>query len=213
MKRTVLVSFFLFGCISLSAQSRGEMYVSASLGVSSGNRNAEYYDGAYTTKKPQPLSTSLSAQAEFGYFVVNHLRLALAVGVPYNSTPNTKSGDTWLRTNIVGIQINPNVAYYVKLADRFYYTPEIGVSVGFGSYKEDLTANSSYNAKYKGWDVYANILAFEFRVCYRFALWAGVSQLSYGSVKIADKSSSSHIKNGQFSFNMNDASVGAKFYF
>ena len=213
MKRIVLIAIALLGCISLSAQNRGDKYIAGSIGASFGNQNSELYDGSYTTTANQPLTTSFSVQAEFGYFVADNLRLALALGVPFSSSPTTQSGSTWLKTNTFGIQINPNIAYYVKLADRLYYTPEIGASLEFGSYKEDMTTSSSYNANLSGWDIYANILALEFQVSERFAIGVGIGSVSYGYAKVSDKSSSAYLGNGQFRFNLNDSSVHARFYF
>ncbi len=213
MKRILVISALLLGSIAMSAQSRGEKYIAGSIGASFGSQNSEFYDGSYTTTANQPLSTTLSIQAEFGYFVADNLRLALAIGVPFTSSPTSQSGSTWLKTNTLGFQINPNIAYYVKLADRLYYTPEIGGAIEFGTYKEEMTASSSYNASTFGWDIYANLLAFEFRVSPKFALGVGVGSISYVKAKINDKSSSAYISNGQFHFNLNDAAVHARLYF
>lgn len=213
MKKLLTLSAMLFMSIAMFAQNRGDMYIAGSIGASFGNQKSDYFDGAYTTTSNQPLTTSFNLQAEFGYFVADNLRLALALGVPFSSSPSSKSGDTWLKTNTIGLQINPNIAYYVIITDRLYYTPEIGGSFEFGSYKEDMTTSSSYNANYTGWDVYAHLLALEFRVSQKFAIGVGIGSISYGYAKIKDKSSTRYAGNGQFRFALNDAGVHARFYF
>ena len=117
-----------------------------------------------------------------------------------------------MHRNAIGVKINPNIAYYVKLADSFYYTPEIGFSYELGSLKEDMTASTSMNLNYNGWSLYANILALEIRVSPKLAIGAGIGSISYSNVKLTEKGAVEYIKDGQFRFNLNDASVHARFY-
>lgn len=197
----------------MSAQNRGDKYIAGTIGTSFGSQYNKIFDGAYSTTHEKPLELSFITQAEFGLFVADNIRLALAIGVPFTSSPTTQSGDTWLKTNTVGFQINPNIAYYAKLADRFYYTPEIGGAVEFGSYKEEMTANSSYNAYTFGWDIYAHLLAFEFRINPKIALGMLVGSISYIHTKIGNKGTYSYLTGEQFNFNLNNSSVHIRFYF
>lgn len=213
MKRIFLVAVVALFSAAVSAQNKGEMYVAGSISASFGSQNSELYTGGISTTSNQPLGTSLNLQGEFAYFVANNLRLSLALGVPFSSSPTNKDGNTWLYTKTVGFQINPNIAYYVRLADRFYYTPELGFSYEIGSYKEDQAANVSYNADLSGWDVYAHILAFEFRATQRFALGVMVGSLSYANAIIKDRSSDAYLGNGQFMFNFNSGGIAARIYF
>jgi hypothetical protein len=212
MKKSILVVAALFACVVLSAQSKGEKYIAVSVSASFGNETIETYDGAYTTSDSGPLTTSVDVMGEFGYFIADNVRLALALGVPYSSTPVTQSGNTWLRRNTLGFQINPNIAYYVRLADNFYYTPEIGFSYQFGSYKEDMTASTSRNLNYNGWSIYANILALEFRVSPKLAIGAGVGSVSYVNGKYSMNGAVEYFKDGQLRFDLNGASVHLRFY-
>ena len=212
MKRIIIAAATLFACIALSAQSKGEMYIAASLGASFGSENVESYDGSYTTNTSNPLSTSFNVMGEFGYFIADNVRLALALGVPYSTSPTTQSGSTWLQRSAVGLQINPNIAYYVKLADNFFYIPEVGFSYESGTLKDDITTSTSLNLNYNGWDVYVNILALEFRVCPKLAIGVGFGSVSYSSVKYTEKGAVEYIKDGQLRFNLNDASVHVRFY-
>ena len=212
MKKLLLLSVALFASMTLFAQTKGEKYIAFSAAASFGSENVETYDGAYTTKASSPLTTGLSVMGEFGYFIADNFRLALAIGVPFSSTPTSQSGNTWLHRNTVGLTINPNIAYYVKLANNFYYTPEIGFAYQFGSYKEDMTTSTSVNLKYSSWSLYANILALEFRVSPKIAVGAGIGSISYSNVKYTEKGSPEYIKDGQFKFNFNEAAVHVRFY-
>lgn len=212
MKRIILLSAAVLASLSLFAQRKGDKYISASMSASLGSQTIETFDGAYTTTSSQPKGTTLSVMGEFGFFLADNFRLALALGVPFSSTPTSQISNVWLKSNTIGFQINPNIAYYVKLAQGLYYTPEIGFSYEFGSYKEDLTANTSFNAKYSGWDVYANLLALEFQVNPKFAVGVGIGNITYAKAKIKDKTSSAYYGTSQLQFNLNTASVHVRFY-
>lgn len=213
MKRTILVIAALLSCVASYAQSKGDKFIAASINASFGSQNTESSDGAYTTTQESPLTTSVGSQAEFGYFVADNLRLALCLGVAFNSSPVNQSGGTWLKSNTIGFQINPNLAYYFHIADRLYYTPELGFSFETGSYKEDITPSTSYNANYSGWDIYANILALEFQVSPKLAFGVGIGSIVYANVKIEDKSSDAYFGNSQFLVDLNHASVHVRYYF
>ena len=215
MKRFFLLALAAFSvCFAMTAQNAGDKYIAASLAFSFGNQNVETSnDGVYSTMQSAPLATSVGLQAELGYFSADNFRLGLCLGIPFNSTPESLSGTTWLKTKTVGFSINPNIAYYLPLADRLYYTPEIGFSYEIGSYKEDLTTSTTYNANYSGWDLYVHILALEYRVSPKFAIGVGIGSVSYANAKIKDKNSGAYISSKQFSLDFNSSTTHARFYF
>lgn len=55
------------------------------------------------------------------------------MAVPFSTSLIEEVEGKWLKDKATSFIINPNVAYYVRLADKFYYTPEVGVVVNFGS--------------------------------------------------------------------------------
>ena len=211
MKKILAVSALLFIGLAMFAQSRGENYLGVSLGTSFGTQKSRLFDGINTTTSVEPSATSASLNVEGGFFVVDNLRLSLATGVSFNSTPSSATSS--LNTNTLGVQINPSIAYYVKLADRLYYTPEVGGAFEIGVYWEKLTSNTSYTTRYMGWSVYAHLLALEYRVSQKFAIGIGLGSVSYTYAKVKDGSSDVFIDTGQFLFNLNSATASAKFYF
>ena len=111
--------------------------------------------------------------------------------------------------------INPNLSYFVRLAEGFYYTPEVGASFGWGKNTYEQSTNQSTNYNYTDYDLYANLLAFQCRVSSSFALGIVVGDVSY---RIRDYNISANINDGhyninQFSFNLNSGSIYAHFYF
>ena len=101
----------------------------------------------------------------------------------------------------------------MRLADRFYYTPEVGVSVNFGSLKEQLSKSETYKTPFWGWDVYANLLALEFRVSERIAIGALVGGISYGSAIYTNVDTDVKATINQFDFDFNNSSIHFRFYF
>ena len=213
MKKIMLFAVaMLIGVVSF-AQKKGEMYVAGSISADFGTQKSILSDGSYSTSASQPLSSSFSFGAEYGYFVADNLRLAMYMAVPMSWSPEEEVDGKWLKDKASAFAINPNVAYYVRLADRFYYTPEVGVSFDFGSLKEELTKSETYTTPFWGWNVYANLLALEFRVSERIAIGALVGGISYGSTIYTDKESEAKLASNQFNFDFNNSSVQFRFYF
>lgn len=213
MKQYLLAIAALFTSVALFAQAKGEKYIALSGGASFGNGLVESYDGSKVTNSSNPLDTKFFIMGELGYFVAKNFRLALGVGVPYTSTPTTKSGNTWLYSKVIAFQINPNIAYYVRLADRFYYTPEVGFSYNIGNYLEEMIAGSAMTLKLRGWTVYTNLFALEYRVSPKVAISTSIGTISYSKNKYTAKGTTAYIKEGLFNYGFNDATVSVRFYF
>lgn len=213
MKRiaTILVGFILY-VVAVSAQNKGDMSIAASIGTSFGFQETKTYVLPNWITERTPLNTTVNGMAEFSYFLVDNVRLALSLGVPYNSIPFTKSEGEWLIVNTLGLQINPNIAYYVRLADKLYYTPEIGFSYELGRYSTEITKSVSYNENYHGWSVYANFLSFEFKVAPKFAIGAGIGSVAYAVATVHDSTNDVDSTTKQFQFNLNSSTVFVRFY-
>lgn len=213
MKRFLLVTAAIFVSVAMSAQSKGEMVISGSLSTSFGNQSIKAYDGVNTDTQEGPTESKFGIMAEFGYFVSDHIRFGISMGVPISSTPNSKSGDTWLKTKTIGFNINPSIAYYMRIADRLYYNPEIGYSFETGSYKQDLTPSTTHNDNYIGNIVYLNFLSLEFRASQKLAIGANIGQLSYAKLKVKDKDSDAYVSSSALQCILNQAKVYVSFYF
>ena len=79
--------------------------------------------------------------------------------------------------------------------------------------KEELTKSETYTTPFWGWDVYANLLALEFRVSEKIAIGAIVGGISYGSAIYTNIDTDAKLTSNQFTFDFNNSSVQLRFYF
>ena len=213
MKKLVLFAVAMLVSVASFAQKKGDMFIAGTISADFGTQTTSLSDGGYSTSVSQPLSSSFGFGVEYGYFVADNLRLAMAMSVPFSSSPVEEVDGKWLKDKASSFAINPNVAYYVRLADRFYYTPEVGVSFNFGSLKEQLSKSETYKTPFWGWDLYANLLALEFRVSERIAIGALVGGISYGSAIYRNVDTEAKATISQFKFDLNNTNVHFRFYF
>ena len=215
MKKLVL----LIGLVALStigfSQKKGEKYIVATANLSFGNQSSEITDGYQSITSKQPLNTYLGGGVGFGYFVASNFRIELCLSGYGESDPIEKSGEAWLKDKYKGFAVNPSLSYFVRLAEGFYYTPEVGASFGWGKNTYEQSTSQSTNYNYNDYAFYANLLAFQYRVSHSFALGIVVGDMSY---RIRDYNlnasiTDGHYKVNQFVFNLNSGGIYAHFYF
>lgn len=167
-----------------SAQKRGEMYVGGSLGVTTASASIDGFSASATTFGFAP---------EFGYFVADRLRLSGSIA--YNLT---SSGDT-----SHALTIGPSVAYYVRLCDRFYYTPEADIGFAYAS---------AYGANGYGFATGLKFGAFEFRPASHCGISFSLLSLQYTYLSYSSGGHSASGNNVQFDFGVSPT-IGFKYYF
>lgn len=192
MKCILCILLALTACVSLSAQQKGDKAIGTLVGATFSN--APY--------------TMVQAAGEFDYFVADNFRLSFAVGVPFTSTTIADN----LKSNSFGVYFNPNIAYYVRLTDNFYYTPEIGGGYELGSYKQKMASTVLVNGKYNGYYLYFTPLNFEFKVNPRIAISISFGEFYYQDYKYKDSSNQIVDESNTFSFYLNSCNVGCRFY-
>lgn len=137
MKRLLFPALALMLCIpTLSAQSKGDKYVGGIIGITTTSISIEGSSASQTTFGFAP---------EFGYFASDRLRIGGSIGYQLTSS----DGET-----THGLTAGPSLAYYVRLCDRFYYTPQLAVGFAFAS----TDGTSGY-----GFDAGLSLGAFEIR--------------------------------------------------
>lgn len=181
-----------------SAQKRGEMYVGGSLGVTTASASIDGISVSATTASASIAGISASATTfgfapEFGYFVADRLRLSGSIA--YNLT---SSGDT-----SHALTIGPSVAYYVRLCDRFYYTPEAGIGFAYAS---------AYGANGYGFATGLKFGAFEFRPASHCGISFSLLSLQYTYLSCSSGGYSASGNNVQFDFGVSPT-IGFKYYF
>ncbi len=208
--------------MNVFAQSKGDMYVLTTVNASFGKTSSyQIYNNQSSLYAEQPMDTQLGLGIGFGYFLANNFRLELVVSGYSVKSPREKASTVWLNDVNKGVQINPNISYFVKLADRFYYTPEIGACFDLGKYVYEETVTRSTTYPYRGYTLYANLLAFQFKVSQRFSLGVNVgdvritilmshflkaNHLASGGIVVQ----SMHLSTSNYSQNNSSATASAK---
>ena len=170
MKKTVLLSFAMLMGVASFAQKKGDMSIGGTFATDFGSYTMSSSMDGYGSSEKISFGTSFEIGGEYGYFVADNVRLGLGVTFPFSSTPFDKVDGKWLKDKTTEFEVNPNVAYYVKLADRFYYTPEIGMLYQGGTIKTQLSPSDTESAQVSTWGGYINLLAFEFQASERIAI-------------------------------------------
>lgn len=184
MKKIILSLLAIVSIATLSAQNKGEMYVGGSLGVGTSSliSGSESVTGATFNIAP-----------EFGYFAANNFKVGAAISY------GLESGDPATHS----IQIMPNMFYYVRVCDKFYYTP--GVELGF-------VCGISEGVSMPGFGVGLSLGCFEFRPTQKFAL--SVSLLSFDYMLLTYKGDWGKINVSGVEFRLGTTpSIGLKYYF
>ena len=209
MKKFALLIGIVILSMSVYAQNKGDKYIAPSLAVSFGKQYATYTTSyeAYHASKPYDLS--ITPSCEFGFFTYDNFRLGLCIGVPFSAYPASQHNDeeTWDFDYTLGVAINPNMAYYVRLAEKLYYTPEIGFMFQLWNDFEDIEEIFEPNL-YRSFSVYINLFDLEFRVNEKIAIGVGLGSFYYTHAKeLGGK-----LSNSLWYFNFNNAMASVKFY-
>lgn len=119
MKRTILLLMLFVSAFSLSvkAQEKGDMYVGGDLGIEVLSLNVSGVSES---------TVGVSIEPEFGYFV--HDKVKVGAQLSYNLVDGG---------NI--FTVSPSLSYYVRLADKFYYTPQLAIGGGFVAQSGETT--------------------------------------------------------------------------
>lgn len=209
MKKLALLVGLVAFTITAFAQSKGEMYIAPSISASFGRQYASYFDFTTHYEASRPLDVSVSPYCEYGFFPADNWRIAFALGFPFYATPETEYNNGWDYSYAMAMTFSPNVAYYVRLADKFYYTPEIGVMVEFGRESVDFKGIFDRTTPaYYGVYCYANLLGFEYRVSEKIAIGVGISSIYY----LFAREFGSQYRSSQWRFSFNNSTVSVLFY-
>lgn len=158
MKKKLFVCLLLLASVTsiASAQQKGDRYIGGSLSIATSTAIIEG-DAATTV--------NFGVAPEFGYFVADKLRVSL--GLSYSLAYN----DVATHTVVVG----PSIAYYVRLADNFYYLPELFVGFEY--------AGNRYSDGY-GVGIGLSVVGFEFKPKPNIGISFNVLSLGYEFVSM-----------------------------
>lgn len=213
MKRILLLSIAMLMGIASFAQKKGDMYVSGFFSADLGGYTMSSKEDGYAPSGWNAFESSFEIGGEYAYFVADNFRLALAISLPFSSTPPSEEiGGELIKQNTFAFDICPNVSYYVKLADKLYYTPTLGMF--FQRENINTTGSDLYASKLhtSTWGGYINILEFEFKVSEKFSIGANAGGLGVYSTNYAYSADEKYRMN-QFVCDFTHGGVDFKFYF
>lgn len=153
---------------SASAQQKGEQSLGFNLSYNTGKTTTNVQINNEQSSSISILGgDNLGVGIEYGYFAADKLRVGFQIGYGYTA------GDSKTHS----LTIMPNVAYYVRLAENFYYTPNF--SIGFGLATIDNSEYADDNFTMCGLATELQPLAVEFRPTKRFAMSVSLCSLQY----------------------------------
>jgi hypothetical protein len=183
MKKFSLLILALCSIATLSAQKKGDMFVGGQLGIKT---TSIIFEGESAT------SVGFSIAPEYGYFIANNLRVGLTFAYALDNMTHT-------------VDVMPNISYFVRICDGFYYTPtaKLGLSV---SIADDIAM--------PGLGVGLSLGSFEFRPTPRLGMSLNLLSLSYAVLSYEDPDYDININTHAVNFNFGiTPSVGIKYYF
>lgn len=174
MKKIVLFTLALtFAVTSLNAQNR--WFFDGSVGV------------GYTKVKDSKADYQIRIMPSVNYMFNDNWAVGLGLGYTY-----TRATDQSV------ITVAPRLTYFMKLSDKFYYTPDFSIA-----YARNI------DAKTNAFGVGFAPLSFEFRPTNCIGITFAAGELSFMSSKRIDNTNTSDLN-----FNLNEGvTVGLRFYF
>lgn len=173
--------FALFVCLSalfagnVVAQEKGDVYAGGSLGL--GISSVGQGDISAT-------SVSFSMTPEIGYFIADNCRLGAELSFAISEGVST-------------FAFQPTFAYYVKLMDNLYYTPEFKIGGGFAASENYTTGLFTFGL---------DLFALEFMPSEKLAISLSLVNLTYNLLPEGPIST--------FNFSlMSTPQVGVRYYF
>ena len=193
MKKLLCLLVAVAAIATTSAQQKGDKYLGGNLGIAVTSAIAE---GESAT------GFGLSLAPEFGYFVADKFRISASVGYGLETTNRT---DPATHT----ITVMPELAYYVRLADNFYYTPsfQFGFACGIAG-KTEMTNSFAM----PGFGIGLQLGAFEFRPSPKFGV--SLSLLNFEYIFTRYKEDFIDYKHSSIGFRLGgSSSIGVRYYF
>lgn len=239
MKRiiTACAALLVLSCGFATAQKKGEISIGGMIGVSGGysktspvvtvtgkgtgtNGKDLTPAGDHTvnvdtkSKEKTPSSTMVSAGAEFGWFFADNWKLGVNIQYALDSNPYEKNNGKWLRQNTNLVFAGPQLAYYLRICDGFFYTPQIAAFGLLGTTKTEAQRSTEIKDVF-GYGFELAPGAFEFRPTSHFAFSVSFLSLGYTHTKMKANGQYDHdIKTDTITYDLAiQPSIGLRYYF
>lgn len=211
MKKTILLGLCLFFSLCLNAQKSGRASFGFSVGASFMDHYAIVRVPSNLTYHGGEVSGGVTASAEVSKFLSDSFRIG------FNAAYGLVVPDNTSIKRAHALAVGPSFAFYVKLADGLYLTPEAGAALTFSWYKMKSSGPSyiDYSGvsspSLPGFEVVVSPLSFEIKASEKLGIAASIGQIIFAGAR---ESSSSEKTITQAACRLNGASsVGLRFYF
>lgn len=195
MKRFVLIVAAMVAGLSLSAQQKGDMYVSGHLNlglnssITSLGSSSKFNDEKQTGFESETANNfKFGIAPKFGYFVADNLEVNIALKYNLGTTGYTGrekvdgkvEKDTPKGSNLHTFMVAPGVSYYLPIvADKLYYAPYFGIGLGFMANDSKVGNTTTSSDPIFGFGLYLDLAAFEYRLNNNMAITANIGGLEY----------------------------------
>lgn len=178
MKKIVILLLLCATSLSTYAQEKGEKFLSALIGVNV-SRSKLSLDNE-TIEKSDPEIT-LNMSLGIHSFVAKNFRFGIDAGCSMNKV---NEGDSLKKAKMV--LVGPVSAYYVTLAEKFYYVPQLGVYFMHTNFTKQSNITGSYfhygssdELIKNGFGIEIQPVRFEVRPCKNLGLTMGILSFSF----------------------------------
>ncbi len=195
MRKIILIVAAVIGSLSLSAQQKGDMYVSGNLNlglnssITSLGSSSKFNDEKHTGFECETANNfKFGIAPKFGYFVADNLEVNIALKYNLGTTGYTGrekvdgkvEKDTPTASSLHTFMVAPGVSYYVPIvAGKFYYAPYFGLGLGFMANDSKVGKTTTSSDPVFGFGLYLDLAAFEYRLNNNMAITANIGGLEY----------------------------------
>lgn len=209
MKKVLFFIAALVASATMFAQQKGEMCVGGNIGLNAGGQTLAVKAERISVSSSAASPFSFNISPEFGYFVTDKFKIGASLGYGVS----TYEGATHHQ-----IMIGPELNYYKKLADKFYYTPGIGLYFGFYIEPlEDEMMKVTLMTPSLMFNIALNLLSCEFRPANHWAIAVNASAFAFTlryrtESQLQDEKVAYSLYDYKFNLAMN-VGVGVRYYF
>ncbi len=223
MKKNLIILVAVILTSTFAFAQSGKMFVTGNLGFNTNNSTGTTVFNNNTTETVLQDWSTFGVGASFHYKVIDNLAVGLGLGYDrsrdWTGTFNNKKVNDY--TNL--FSITPSAIYFLKISDKFQYTPELFVTLGFGGANnqfyniiDDKVEDFTFSAFAFGVGIMP--LSFNYNVNKNIALTFSLGEISYSNFKVSVDDpaplASDETVYGNFNLQLNSGfRVGLRYFF
>jgi hypothetical protein len=197
----VMLLVMLGGINVLFAQSKGDKCISYLFGIEVTKHSEKV---GSTTNEGKPY-VKMEFHPGFHYFLADNFRVGAQMTLRRESQKYDSDGKYIKGTFLAGA----STAYYMMLAEKYYFTPEIGLYYAHTKIK-DKSGNTTTESKANGFMLQMLPIMVEFRPTEHYGFSASIIAIEYSVLKAKD----ADLKGKDFAFAFNiSPRIGMRYYF